>query len=65
MSHYVTIACDKDVPGLGLCMSEDSPLGMPASATEARRKLSRADRPWHRNRAGEDICPDCWEAGRR
>lgn len=62
MSSYSTICCDADDNG-EQCMTEDSPPGMPKSATVARQKLARAG--WRHTRAGRDICPSCWEAGRR
>jgi hypothetical protein len=63
VTAYSVIACDVEIPGFGLCMSEDSQIGSPKSATEARRRLAREG--WHRTAAGRDVCPDCWEAGRR
>lgn len=62
MSTYSTIWCDAETPH-GQCMTEDSPLGMPKSATVARQLLAEAG--WHHTRAGRDICPNCWAAGRR
>ena len=63
MSFYVSITCDVPDTRLGPCMSEDSPLGYVRTATEARRRL--AHQGWHRTSDGRDICPDCWQAGRR
>lgn len=63
MSAYSVIACDAETSPGERCMSEDSPLGIPKSATEARRRLAREG--WRRTRDGRDICPDCWTAGRR
>lgn len=62
MSAYSTICCDADVDG-AQCMAEDSPLGMPKSATIARQRL--ANEGWRYTRAGRDICPTCWKEGRR
>lgn len=63
MTAYAVIACDAEVPGLGRCMTEDSPLGEIQSVTKARARLRTAG--WHRTRTGRDICPDCWKEGRR
>jgi hypothetical protein len=63
MSHYVSITCDVGDLDIGPCMSEDSGPGAPQSATVARQILQRQG--WHRTRDGRDICPDCWQAGRR
>lgn len=63
MTAYAAIACDVETSPGDRCMSEDSPLGMPQSATHARALLAREG--WHRTRTGRDICPDCWNAGRR
>ncbi|MGW1102752.1 hypothetical protein [Streptomyces sp. NPDC002540] len=56
MSAYITIACDAEVPGLGQCMTEDSPIGTPQYATEARRRLRRSG--WRRTSDGRDLCPN-------
>ncbi|WP_458089365.1 hypothetical protein [Streptomyces malaysiensis] len=53
MSHYVSITCDV----------EDSGLGAPKTATEARQRIRSSG--WHRTRDGRDICPNCWNEGRR
>lgn len=63
MGHYVSITCDVPNTPLGPCMSEDSPLGTPKTATQARQRLAREG--WHRAKDGRDICPDCWDAGHR
>lgn len=56
MSAYVVIACDAEtVPG-ERCMTEDSPIGLPQYATEARARLAREG--WRRTRDGRDLCPD-------
>ena len=63
MSSYAVIACDAETSPGSQCMAEDSPVGLPKSATDARRRLAREG--WRRTRDGRDICPDCWKAGRR
>jgi hypothetical protein len=52
VSAYAVIACDVVTDG-GECMSEDSPPGLPKSATDARRRLKREG--WHRTKDGRDI----------
>jgi hypothetical protein len=56
VSAYAVIACDAEVPGLGRCMTEDTPLGEPRTATEARRRLRREG--WQRAADGRDLCPE-------
>lgn len=63
MSAYAMIACDAETSPGTSCMTEDFPPGLPQSAQEARARLARQG--WHRTRTGQDICPDCWTAGRR
>ena len=63
MSFYVSIVCDASTPQSGRCWTEDSPPGKADSATLARRILQQQG--WHRTHDGRDICPDCWQAGRR
>jgi hypothetical protein len=63
VSHYVSITCDVEETPIGPCMSEDCGPGAPKTATAARQLLHRQG--WHRTRDGRDICPDCWQAGRR
>jgi hypothetical protein len=63
MSFYVSLTCDVEDTEIGLCMSEDSGAGFPKTATAARQVLQQQG--WHRTRDGRDICPDCWQAGRR
>jgi len=63
VSFYVSIVCEATTPGAGRCWTEDSPPGEARSATEARRRLKREG--WHRTRDGRDICPDCWQGGKR
>jgi hypothetical protein len=63
VSFYVSITCDNEDTDVGPCMSEDSPLGFPQTATDARQRLRSSG--WHRTRDGRDICPNCWEAGHR
>lgn len=63
MSAYVSIVCEAVSPSGERCWTEDSPLGDPRTATIARRRLAKQG--WHRTHDGRDICPDCWEAGRR
>lgn len=56
MTAYAVIACDARVPGLGQCMTEDSPPGSPQDPSEARRRLAREG--WRRTRDGRDLCPE-------
>ncbi|WP_372344651.1 hypothetical protein [Streptomyces sp. KL116D] len=63
MSHYVSLVCDVQDTDAGPCMTEDCGPGFPQSATAARRILQ--PQGWHRTRDGRDICPDCWDAGKR
>lgn len=63
MSFYVSLVCDVPDTDIGPYMSEDSGAGFPKSATAARRVLRQQG--WHRTRDGRDICPSCWQAGRR
>lgn len=63
MSHYVSITCDVEDTDVGPCMSEDSGLGAPKTATAARQRIRSSG--WHRTRDGRDICPDCWRDGKR
>lgn len=62
MSTYAVIACDVEISPGERCMTEDSPPGLPRSATKARALLARQG--WHRTRHG-DVCPDCRTSGRR
>jgi hypothetical protein len=62
VSFYVSLVCEATDQRDNRCWTEDS-YGDPQSATEARRRLAKQG--WHRTRDGRDICPDCWEAGRR
>jgi len=63
VSFYVSLVCEATSPETGRCWTEDSPLGAPQTATAARRELHKQG--WHRTRDGRDICPDCWQAGKR
>jgi hypothetical protein len=63
VSFYVSLVCDATSAEAGRCWTEDSPLGSPQSATAARHELRKQG--WHRTRDGRDICPDCWQAGKR
>lgn len=63
MSFYVSLVCNATLPAGDRCWTEDTPPGEAQSATEARRRLGQQG--WHRTRDGRDICPNCWEAGRR
>jgi hypothetical protein len=63
VSHYVSITCDVEDTDFGPCMSEDSGLGAPKTAAQARHRIRGSG--WHRTRDGRDICPNCWADGKR
>lgn len=58
MSIRPYIRCDAEG-----CLNEDQPAGSPRTFTEARAALHRLG--WHFTQKRRDICPPCWEAGRR
>ncbi|QQN79756.1 MULTISPECIES: hypothetical protein [Streptomyces] len=57
MSYYVTVVCEGETSPGERCWAEDSPLGDPRTASEARRRLAAAG--WRRTRDGRDLCPAC------
>lgn len=63
MSAYAVITCDVKSDEENLCPAEFHPRWISCTATEVRSDARRLG--WHRTRDGRDICPDCWQAGRR
>lgn len=63
---YHVVRCDAGDPAApdGRCGSEGHWPVRVANHTELRRLL-REGRGWRRPRPGRDICPECWEVGRR
>lgn len=63
---YLVVVCDAANPEEpdGQCANEGTWPVRVATHTELRRLL-RAERGWRRPKPGRDICPDCWESGRR
>lgn len=61
MSFHAFLVCDAAHPVRGRCGNEHSPEGR--LAVTVRRRLRRQG--WRRTRDGRDICPSCWQDGRR
>lgn len=63
MSVYATVACDAEVGPGDRCMAEGTTAALASTAAQVRAYLR--GQGWHRTTTGQDICPDCWKAGRR
>lgn len=63
MSVQPHIQCDVGRETGDWCTSYDYPPGGHDTATAVRKELARLG--WHRTKDGRDICPPCWEKGKR